>query len=113
MSIEGINRLGLAKYAEIQRISGAGQPKGPGAAEATEGAAPVSFSQILGNSLKEVNQLQQQADGKIQDLVMRRDETSTHEAMIALEQADTAFQLMNNIRAKIVRAYEEVMRTQV
>jgi flagellar hook-basal body complex protein FliE len=37
----------------------------------------------------------------------------THEAMIALEKADVAFQLMNNIRMKITRAYEEVMRTQV
>ena len=39
--------------------------------------------------------------------------TGAHEAMIALEKADIAFQLMNTIRGKIVRAYEEVMRMQV
>jgi flagellar hook-basal body complex protein FliE len=33
--------------------------------------------------------------------------------MVALEKADVAFQLMSAIRGKIVRAYEEVMRTQV
>ncbi len=108
MSIEGI-KSGLAKYAQIERITNPA-PVVPGK---TESGGGPSFSQMLGNSLQEVNSLQHQADGKIKDLVLNRDETTTHEAMIALEQADVAFQLMNNIRSKIVRAYEEVMRTQV
>lgn len=108
MSIDGI-KSGLAKYAEIERITKPAHiPAGKSEAE-----GGVSFSQMLGNSIQEVNKLQQQADGKIQELVLRKDETTTHEAMIALEQADVAFQLMSNIRTKIIRAYEEVMRTQV
>jgi flagellar hook-basal body complex protein FliE len=108
MSIEGI-KSGLAKYAEIQRIT---EPKAPGEIKA-DTQDGVSFSNAFGNAMREVNSLQTQADSKIEDLVLRKDDTTAHEAMIALEQADVAFQLMNNIRAKIVRAYEEVMRTQV
>lgn len=108
MSIEGI-KSGIAKYAEIQRITT------PSQGQAVDGqkGQEVSFSRMFSNAINEVDSLQKQADTKIQDLALHRDETSTHEAMIALEQADVAFQLMSNIRAKIVRAYEEVMRTQV
>jgi flagellar hook-basal body complex protein FliE len=44
---------------------------------------------------------------------MKKAGVTTHEAMIALEKADIAFQLMTSIKSKIIRAYEEVMRTQV
>lgn len=107
MSIDGI-KSGLAKYAEIQKITS----QIPKAGE-VQGAKEVSFGKMFTNAISEVDSLQKTADNKIEDLVLRRDETTTHDAMIALEKADVAFQLMNNIRAKIVRAYEEVMRTQV
>jgi flagellar hook-basal body complex protein FliE len=36
-----------------------------------------------------------------------------HETMIALEKADVSFQLMLQVRNKIVGAYEEIMRMQL
>jgi flagellar hook-basal body complex protein FliE len=65
------------------------------------------------NALQEVNQLQTQADQQIEGLTLKKDGVTPHTAMVALEKADVAFQLMSAIRGKIVRAYEEVMRTQV
>ena len=89
---------------------------------ATDGAAPTSiqgeeggegFGSVLMNAIKDVDKMQQQADKQIDNLVLGKDGVTSHEAMIALEKADVAFQLMNQIRSKIIRAYEEVMRTQL
>lgn len=91
-----------------QQIKGIASNK-PAAASQGEG----NFSEMFSRAIGEVDSLQKQADQSIEDLIVRKDETNTHDAMIALEKADAAFQLMNNIRAKIVRAYEEVIRTQV
>ena len=72
-----------------------------------------SFSQMLESALKEVNNLQNEADQQIEGLTLKKDGYTPHGAMVALEKADTAFQLMSAIRGKIIRAYEEVIRTQV
>ncbi|MCB0329244.1 MAG: flagellar hook-basal body complex protein FliE [Bdellovibrionales bacterium] len=70
------------------------------------------FANMLGDALNEVDQLQKDADNKIEGMMLGKG-VKTHEAMIALEKADIAFKLMNNIRMRITRAYEEVMRTQI
>ena len=72
-----------------------------------------SFADVLNKSLKEVNDLQKTADSQIEHVIMGAENVSPHTAMIALEKADMAFQMMSAIRAKIIRAYEEVIRTQV
>ncbi|RMG40489.1 MAG: flagellar hook-basal body complex protein FliE [Candidatus Dadabacteria bacterium] len=72
----------------------------------------VNFGQVLADAVKQIDSLQKEADDKITGLVLGEG-VSTHTAMMALEKADIAFQLMNQVRSKIVRAYEEIMRTQV
>jgi flagellar hook-basal body complex protein FliE len=68
---------------------------------------------MLNNALKEVNDLQNEANNNIEGLTLKKEGVTPHSAMVALEKADVAFQLMNAIRGKIIRAYEEVIRTQV
>ncbi|MCB0338671.1 MAG: flagellar hook-basal body complex protein FliE [Bdellovibrionales bacterium] len=63
--------------------------------------------------IKEVNEMQLEADRQIEGVTTGAPGFNTHTAMIALEKADISFQLMNAIRGKLVRAYEEVMRTQL
>lgn len=72
-----------------------------------------SFGDMLAEAIKDVDRMQTEADGKITGLMTGTGGVTPHDAMLALEKADIAFQLMNQIRTKIVRAYEEVMRTQV
>lgn len=72
-----------------------------------------NFSEMLGDALKEVDTLQKTADKQIEGIVLGSDNVSPHGAMIALEKADMAFQMMNSVRSKIIRAYEEIIRTQV
>lgn len=71
-----------------------------------------SFGKMLARSLNEVNQLKLDADEAINDLVAGK-QKDIHQTMIALEKADVAFQLMMQIRNKIVAAYETVMRMPV
>ena len=108
MSINGINdsvKFGLQGLKPIQR------PTAP-TAKTEKGTAPESFGEMLTKSIKEVDAMQLDADKKIEGLMLGKAVTP-HDAMIALEKADIAFKLMNQIRSKIVRAYEEVMRTQL
>jgi flagellar hook-basal body complex protein FliE len=106
MSISGID----AKVAQIPFIQGVEKSKETGVQQS---GSQGGFGQALADALKEVNSLQNQADSQIEGLTLKKEGITPHTAMIALEKADIAFQLMSAIRGKIVRAYEEVIRTQV
>jgi flagellar hook-basal body complex protein FliE len=103
----------------IANISNLFKPIAPIAPNVTEAPKPVqpgqktSFSEMFGNAIHEVEKLQTQANGQIQDMVLDKGNVTPHDAMIALEKADVAFQLMTQVRTKIINAYQEVMRTQV
>jgi len=71
-----------------------------------------SFSTMLQSQIKEVNQLQNEADSSIEQLIVGRSR-NLHETMIALEKADISFRLMMEVRNKIIDAYHEIMRMQV
>jgi flagellar hook-basal body complex protein FliE len=70
------------------------------------------FSEILGNAIEQVNNLQSQAGDEVQK-VMNGDATDIHTAMIAVQKADVSFQMMMQVRNKLVSAYQEIMKLQV
>ena len=72
----------------------------------------VSFGQILKGSMDQVNQLQQDADASINDLTTGK-QTDIHQTMIAVEKAGVSFELLMQIRNKIISAYETIMRMSV
>lgn len=108
MSINGINLKLDALKIKPRSI----EPIAPDGAQGVKGAGE-SFGEMFSNAIKEVDTLQKQADNQIEGLVTGKDGVTSHGAMLALEKADIAFQLMSAIRSKIIRAYEEVIRTQV
>ena len=71
-----------------------------------------AFSEILGNAIDQVNSLQAQAGDEVQK-VMTGDATDIHTAMIAVQKADVSFQMMMQVRNKLVSAYQEIMKLQV
>ncbi len=78
-------------------------------AKAKQVQSPESFGDMLTRSLDEVNQLKLEADEAISNLAAGK-QKDIHATMIALEKADVAFQLLMQIRNKIITAYETVMR---
>lgn len=82
------------------------KPEGEKQAEGT------SFGSVLKDAIMDINKLQNDADKSIAK-VQLEDAGSIHEAMIALEKAGISFQVMMQVRNKILDAYQEVMRTQI
>jgi len=70
-----------------------------------------SFGEMMMNSINEVNSLKKEADQAIQDLAIGRG--GIHETMIAMEKAGVSFQLVMQVRNKVIEAYETIMRMSV
>lgn len=86
------------------------QPGKPlGAAAPTQGPG---FKDVLMKNIEQVNRLQQDAETAIEDLATgRRDDMDG--VMIAKQKADVAFQMMLQVRNKLMDAYEEVKQIRV
>ncbi len=72
----------------------------------------ASFGEVLKDAISTVNELQKQSDQEIQKL-MTGESQDLHNTMIAVQKADLSFQMMMQVRNKIVQAYQEIMRMQV
>jgi flagellar hook-basal body complex protein FliE len=72
----------------------------------------ASFGDMLKNAISTVNEVQKQSDVEIQKLMTGETE-DLHTTMIAVQKADVSFQMMMQVRNKIVQAYQEIMRMQV
>lgn len=70
------------------------------------------FGTFLKGAIGEVNKLQHEANQAVEDLAAGRS-ADVHNTMIALEKAGVSFQLLMQIRNKVVSAYETVMRMQI
>jgi flagellar hook-basal body complex protein FliE len=81
-------------------------PTTPSRAE-TEGG----FGSTLKDAINQMNELSDSSDQKVAELV-KGDRQDIHNVMIAVEKADIAFQLMMQVRNKIVNAYQEVSKLQ-
>jgi len=77
-----------------------------------KGKTTSSFMDILKDSIQKVNELQVEADKAIAELATGKNRDIAR-TMIAVEKASIAFQMMTQIRNKIVEAYQEIMRMQV
>jgi len=71
----------------------------------------TGFGATLRDAINQVNDLAETADQKVQGL-LQGDREDIHNVMIAVEKADIAFQMMMQVRNKIVNAYQEVSKLQ-
>jgi flagellar hook-basal body complex protein FliE len=82
----------------------------PVAAPETKGKE--SFAAQLDRSLSEVNNLLNEADKKTTEMAVGKSE-NLHDAMIAVEKAETSFKFLVQLRNKAMEAYNEIIRMQV
>lgn len=80
--------------------------------EAGTAEAGSTFADTLKEAVNNVNQLQHDADFKIQQLATGKNKNIS-EVMIASEKAGIAFKLMVQVRNKLMDAYQEIMKMQV
>jgi flagellar hook-basal body complex protein FliE len=69
------------------------------------------FAETLRGAMDEMGELSSQADAKVAG-VLAGNGADVHSALIAVEKADLSFQLMMQVRNKIVSAYQEISRMQ-
>jgi flagellar hook-basal body complex protein FliE len=87
-------------------------PADPGTTAGTQfGGDGSSFSDLLQDAVSNVNELQQDANQKV-GAMLGGHTADVHDAMIAVQKADLSFQLMMQVRNKVVAAYQEVERMQ-
>jgi flagellar hook-basal body complex protein FliE len=96
-----INSIGpLKDLSSIDKIKSA-QPQ-----QQTGGA---SFKDTLHNFMSDVNEMQKKADQSIEKMVSG-EITDVHQVMTSVEEANTAFNMMMELRNKVMDAYQEIMR---
>ena len=72
----------------------------------------TKFDSILSRFLDDVNELQARS-GQVERQAMEGTVEDIHQVMIAAEEAGIAFELLVELRNKLIEAYHELMRMQV
>ena len=103
MNIEAIQAL--APHDEVA-------PAAAIAPAAGAGAGGVSFGQLVSDGLQGVNEKLQASQVDLQQLALGETQ-NLHEVMIRLEESRISFQLMMQVRNRVLEAYQDVMRMQI
>jgi len=74
------------------------------------GSAGKSFDSVINEAMGKVSQVQDDVEKAVNELATGGD---ISEAVLAIEKADMSFQLMLEIRNKLIGTYEEIMRMSV
>jgi flagellar hook-basal body complex protein FliE len=87
----------------------------PRAVYGTSSATPsvkASFADQLKNAVADVNDLQTRREDMVEQMVTGQ-ATEVHDVMIAAKESQLAFELLLEIRNKLLESYQEIMRMQV
>ena len=85
---------------------------GPGAGQQAQGPNDVPFKDVLMKQIQQVSDMQAEAEQAVEDLnTGRRDDMA--QVLMAQEKADMAFQMLLQVRNKVMDAYEEVKQIRV
>jgi flagellar hook-basal body complex protein FliE len=84
----------------------------PSALPAAQPADSNSFSSLLGKMVSEVNAQQQTAAQSVNALQSGQN-VPLHQAVISMEEASVSFQLMVEVRNRLLESYQEIMRMQM
>jgi flagellar hook-basal body complex protein FliE len=76
------------------------------------GAAGADFGSMLGQMVEDVNARQYESRAATQGLLSGQD-VPLHQAVVAMEEASVSFQLMVEVRNKLLESYQELMRMQI
>jgi flagellar hook-basal body complex protein FliE len=96
-SIGPIKESGIPEKLQKTQVAGKDAPGAP------------SFQETLKTFMTDVNSMQLKADESINKMAAG-EITDVHQVMNAVEEANTSFTMMMEIRNKVMDAYQEVLR---
>ncbi len=94
----------------INKIVEAGLDQSVSGVTGSKNKADGNFESVINNAMGQVSQMQNDVEKAVNNLATGGDITS---AIIAVQKADASFQLMVEVRNKLISAYEQVMRMQI
>jgi len=94
---------------QIKQLGNIG-PLQPQNVQSTEGGR--AFSDFLGDMVHEVNAKQATANNAVEGILSGQN-VPLHQAMLSVEEASVSFQLMVEVRNKLLDSYQELMRMQI
>lgn len=106
----GVRAIPASEIEKLGGLTGAGSP--PAVVTPSTMTPGSSFEGTLGNLVREVNGRQAAASEAVGGMLSGQN-VSLHQAMIAMEEASVSFQLMVEVRNKLLESYQELMRMQV
>lgn len=71
-----------------------------------------SFSDVFKSAIQDVDSLQDSADLQVGNLLSGNPNADVSHVMVSVEKADVAFQLMMQVRNKVVSAYQDIEKMQ-
>lgn len=86
--------------------------QGTQGSQATQATGGGSFDNVLGRLVQDVNSKQVEAANTVKEM-MAGGKVSLHQAMISMQEANVSFQLMVEVRNKLLESYQEIMRMQL
>ena len=97
------------KVAPLPAASELGKPQeiAPG-----QSAGGDSFASMLGRMVSDINSQQNFATQSVNALQSGQN-VPLHQAVIAMEEANVSFQLMVEVRNRLLESYQEIMRMQI
>ncbi len=95
----------------IQGIDPQAAIKMPVAGQAA-GSAGTLFHSVFTTAVNAVDGLQSKADQAVQRFLTGENE-DVHSAVLAVQRADLSFSLFQQVRNRVISAYQEIMKTQV
>lgn len=113
-----MSSLGLLPQADLVAPARAPEVAAPGTVDSpdqlSQASAPPadSFATMLGRMVQDVNAQQISANNAVNGLQSGQG-VPLHQAVIAMEEANVSFQLMIEVRNKLLESYQEVMRMSI
>lgn len=101
-----MNDLTISKLQSLLPQSDAVKQQTPDDASATP------FSDYVRQSLNEVNGQMLEADQAIEDFVTGKNQ-DIHQTMLSMQKAEVSFELVMQIRNKIITAYDEIRKMSI
>ncbi|MDP9933676.1 flagellar hook-basal body complex protein FliE [Variovorax paradoxus] len=106
LSMQAQNMAAIANAAPMHGTALAAMP---GAAAASVDPAAGSFGQLVTNGIAQVNSQLASSQVDLQKLALG-DAQNLHQIMINLEESRLSFQLMMQVRSRLLEAYQDIMK---
>ncbi len=106
-----MSKISQLPNVNIQRLQGSGTSSAARAKEKQTGETK-DFGDTISEFIKAVNDSQKSAAQQATDIIQGKSQ-NLHQAMAMLEEAKLSFQLMVEIRNKLLESYQQLERMQV